>query len=152
MDVTPLIPQGKQVIDAYGDGGFRVSGMRVEGSVIVFPDRLFAWSAAALAEVTAATLDAVKAAGMAGQVDLLLLGTGSRMAQIDRGLRQDLRVAGVVIEVSFDSRITLFLLSSSGSLFLISSFLLLMSVAVVPPGMASGSAGSLPASSSSRSK
>ena len=99
MDVTPLIPQGKQVIDAYGDGGFRVSGTRVEGSVIVFPDRLFVWSAAALAEVTAATLDAVKTAGMAGQVDLLLLGTGSRMAQIDRGLRQDLRVAGVVIEV-----------------------------------------------------
>lgn len=99
MDVTPLIPQGKQVIDAYGDGGFRVSGTRVEGSVIVFPDRLFAWSAAALAEVTTATLDAVKAAGTAGQVDLLLLGTGQRMAQIDRGLRQDLRAAGVVIEV-----------------------------------------------------
>ena len=99
MDVTPLIPQGKQVIDAYGDGGFRVSGTRVEGSVIVFPDRLFAWGAAALAEVTVAMLDAVTAAGRAGQVDLLLLGTGPRMAQIDRGLRQDLRAAGVVIEV-----------------------------------------------------
>jgi uncharacterized protein len=99
MDVTPLIPQGKQVIDAYGDGGFRVSGIRVEGSVIVFPDRLHAWSVAALAEVSAALLDQVRLAGQAGQVDLLLLGTGARMAQIDRGLRQELRAAGVVIEV-----------------------------------------------------
>jgi uncharacterized protein len=99
MDVTPLIPQGKQVIDGYGDGGFRVSGTRVEGSIIVFPDRLIAWQAVALAEVTAALLDTVKAEGTAGQVDLLLLGTGQRMAQIDRGLRQELRGAGVVIEV-----------------------------------------------------
>ncbi len=99
MDVTPLIPQGKQVIDAYGDGGFRVSGIRVEGSVIVFPDRLHRWDVAALAELSAALLDQVRLAGQAGQVDLLLLGTGARMAQIDRGLRLELRAAGVVIEV-----------------------------------------------------
>lgn len=99
MDVTPLIPQGKQVIDAYGDGGFRVSGIRVEGSVIVFPDRLHRWGVAALAELSSALLDQVRLAGQAGQVDLLLLGTGDRMAQIDRGLRQELRAAGVVIEV-----------------------------------------------------
>jgi uncharacterized protein len=40
MDVTPLIPQGKRIIDGYGEGGFRISGQRVEGSVIVFPDRI----------------------------------------------------------------------------------------------------------------
>lgn len=99
MDVTPLIPQGKQIIDGYGDGGFRVSGTRLEGSIIVFPDRVLGWKPAALAEVTAALLDEVRIAGKAGTVDLLLLGTGLRMAQIDRVLRQDLRQAGVVIEV-----------------------------------------------------
>lgn len=99
MDVTPLIPQGKQVIDAYGDGGFRVSGVRVEGSVIVFPDKLFGWKPAALGDVTAGSLSEISAAGKAGSVDLLLLGTGARMAQIDRGLRQELRAAGIVLEV-----------------------------------------------------
>jgi len=99
MDVTPLIPRGKQVIDAYGDGGFRVSGTRVEGSVIVYPDRLSPWAATALADVTAIALADVVAAGRAGRVELLLLGTGVRMAQIDRGLRQELRAAGVVVEV-----------------------------------------------------
>jgi uncharacterized protein len=99
MDVTPLIPQGKQVIDAYGDGGFRVSGTRVEGSVIVYPDQRSAWPPVTLAEVTLASLSEVAAAGKAGRVELLLLGTGVRMAQIDRGLRQELRAAGVVVEV-----------------------------------------------------
>jgi uncharacterized protein len=99
MDVTPLIPKGKQVIDAYGDGGFRVSGTRVEGSVIVYPDRLSPWPPVALAEVTASALEEILAAGRAGQVELLLLGTGARMAQVDRSLRQELRAAGVVVEV-----------------------------------------------------
>ena len=99
MDVTPLIPQGKQVIDGYGDGGFRVSGTRIEGSVIVYPDRLSPWPPSALADVTAIALADVAAAGRAGRVELLLLGTGARMSQIDRGLRQELRAAGVVIEV-----------------------------------------------------
>lgn len=99
MDVTPLIPQGRQVIDGYGDGGFRVSGVRVEGSVIVYPDRLSNWAPAALAEVTTNALEEVTRAGRAGQVELLLLGTGASMAQINRGLRQELRAAGVVIEV-----------------------------------------------------
>ena len=99
MDVTPLIPRGRQIIDAYGDGGFRISGQRVEGSVIVFPDRVAGWAVASANEMTTATLEAVSAAGRAGSVDLLLIGTGTRMAQISKGLRQALRADGVVIEV-----------------------------------------------------
>lgn len=98
MDVTPLIPQGKQVIDAYGEGGFRISGRRIEGSVIVFPDRIAAWTAGAAVEANATNLAAVSAAGRAGSVELLLIGTGARMTQIDRALRQELRVDGVVVE------------------------------------------------------
>jgi uncharacterized protein len=99
MDVTPLIPQGKQIIDGYGDGGFRVSGRRVEGSIIVFPDKVVAWAAAAPAGMDAGNLEPVSAAGRAGTVELLLVGTGARMMQIDRTIRQALRADGVVIEV-----------------------------------------------------
>lgn len=94
MDVTPLIPQGKQIIEAYGEGGFRISGQRVEGSVIVFPDKVIAWAG----DIDAGNLQAVSAAGRAGSVELLLIGTGARMTQIDRALRQALRADGVVIE------------------------------------------------------
>lgn len=98
MDVTPLIPQGKRIIDGYGDSGFRISGQRVEGSVIIFPDQVVPWAAASIGDMTAADLEAVSAAGRAGAVELLLVGTGARMAQIDRTLRQALRADGVVIE------------------------------------------------------
>ncbi|HEY3147221.1 MAG TPA: Mth938-like domain-containing protein [Dongiaceae bacterium] len=99
MDVTPLIPQGRQIIDAYGEGGFRISGQRIEGSVIVFPDKVTPWAVGEIGALSAGSLDAVSAAGRAGSVELLLIGTGARMAQIDRTLRQALRADGVVIEV-----------------------------------------------------
>lgn len=98
MDVTPLIPQGRQIIDGYGEGGFRISGQRIEGSIIVFPDKVVAWPIAAVGEMNAGNLEAVSAAGHAGRVDLLLIGTGQRMTQIDKALRQALRAAGVVVE------------------------------------------------------
>ena len=94
MDVTPLIPQGKQIIEAYGEGGFRISGRRIEGSVIVFPDKVIAWAG----DLNASNLQEVSKAGRAGSVELLLIGTGARMTQIDRTLRQALRADGVVIE------------------------------------------------------
>jgi uncharacterized protein len=99
MDVTPLIPQGKRVIDGYGEGGFRISGQRIEGSVIVFPDKVVTWPTAAIGDMSAGDLEPVSAAGRAGAVELLLVGTGVRMTQIDRTLRQALRADGVVIEV-----------------------------------------------------
>jgi uncharacterized protein len=98
MDVTPLIPHGKQIIDGYGEGGFRVSGQRIEGSVIVFPDKVAAWTVAEAAALSAGSLEAVSAAGRAGAVELLLIGTGARMTRIDSVLRQALRADGVVIE------------------------------------------------------
>jgi uncharacterized protein len=98
MDVTPLIPQGKQIIEAYGDGGFRVSGKRLEGSVIVFPDNTLAWPVSDPAQLTAASLAGVGEAGRSGGVELLLIGTGARMTLIDRTLRQALRADGVVVE------------------------------------------------------
>jgi len=99
MDVTPLIPQGKQIIDGYGEGGFRISGQRIEGSVIVFPDKVAAWNVGEADAVNADSLEAVSAAGRAGTVELLLIGTGARMTRIDGALRQALRADGVVVEV-----------------------------------------------------
>lgn len=99
MDLTPLIPQGKQIIEGYGEGGFRISGQRVEGSVIVFPDKVVVWPTSTIGDMSAGNLEPVSAAGRAGAVELLLVGTGARMTQIDRTLRQTLRADGVVLEV-----------------------------------------------------
>ncbi len=98
MDVTPLIPQGKQIIDGYGGGGFRISGRRIEGSIVVFPDKVSPWNVAEAAALSAGSLEDVSAAGRAGTVELLLVGTGARMTRIDGALRRALRADGVVME------------------------------------------------------
>jgi len=98
MDLTPLVPQGRQIIESYGDGRFRVTGTVHQGSVLVFPDRTVAWEVAEIASLTEESLAGIAAAGDAGIIDLLLIGCGARMAQIASKLRAALRAHGVVIE------------------------------------------------------
>ncbi|MGE5502995.1 MAG: Mth938-like domain-containing protein [Actinomycetota bacterium] len=94
MDITPLIPSGRQLIQAYGDGGFRIAGQRWEGSVLVLPDRTAAWPVASLAELTEASLAAVVEAG----VQVLLLGCGKSIGAVPRELKASLRAAGIVVD------------------------------------------------------
>ena len=96
MDVTPDIPEGKQVVQSYGDGRFTVSGAVHEGSILVFPDRVVPLEVTEFAELTVDTLSAVREA--ADEVEVLLLGCGPRMELVTKALRDPLREAGVVIE------------------------------------------------------
>jgi uncharacterized protein len=98
MDLTPLIPAGRQMVESYGEGRFRISGRVFEGSVIVFPDRAVGWPARDTAGVTLESLSEVAAAGQAGAVDLLLIGCGPHAALIPAELRRPLRESGVVTE------------------------------------------------------
>ena len=95
MDVTPLIPADRQVIDSYGPSGFHVSGTAYEGAILVFPDATEPWPVRTLAEVTAASLAPVTARGT---VEILLLGTGQRMQPVPPPLRRALREAGIVVD------------------------------------------------------
>lgn len=96
MDVTPLIPEGKQVIESYGERRFRISGRVHEGSVIVFPERTVAWEVSDFSELKPESLDQVAAARKS--VDVVLLGCGSKMQLVPRILREKLRTAGIVVE------------------------------------------------------
>ena len=98
MDLTPLVPQGRQIIESYGDGRFRVTGAVHQGSVLVFPDRTVGWPLAAIAEISEISLESIAAAGDRGEIDLLLIGCGPRMTLIPGALRAALRAKGVVIE------------------------------------------------------
>lgn len=98
MDITPLIPAGRQIIESYGDGRFRVSGTVHASPILVFPERTLPWSVASVADISLENLDAVAKAAAAGAVDVLLIGCGARMALIPGELRRALRAAGIVIE------------------------------------------------------
>lgn len=95
MDVTPLVPQGRQVIEAYGDNGFRISGVRYDGSVLVLPDRTLSWPIAASEDITVESL-----APVTDQEDteLLLLGFGKRPIMMSHAFRNTLRSKGVSLE------------------------------------------------------
>ncbi|HEV2673211.1 MAG TPA: Mth938-like domain-containing protein [Aliidongia sp.] len=95
MDVTPVIPAGKQVLERYGTDGFRVSGVLYPSAILLFPDRTLAWAPRAMASVTEETLAPVLGHG---EVEILLLGCGRRMALVPPALRATLKQAGIVVD------------------------------------------------------
>jgi len=97
MDITPYVAPERQLIQGYGDGGFRISGVRHEGSVLVFPDRTLAWPVAAFADLRADDLAPIREAGQA--VEVLLLGCGPKQVLLPSALRAELRAAGIVVDV-----------------------------------------------------
>ena len=96
MDITPPVAADRQLIDGYGDGGFRVSGIRYEGSVLVLPGQTIAWSVEDISNLGINDLAPVRDAAEA--VGVLLLGCGKNGALIDSALRAEVREWGVVIE------------------------------------------------------
>ena len=96
MDVTPLLPEGRQVIESYGGGGFRVSGTAFDGSVLVMPDLSQAWPVAEIAALSLESLEPVLAAESG--IEVLLIGCGEAMAFIDPDLREAAKARGVALE------------------------------------------------------
>ena len=84
-------------IDAYGEGGFRLDGVRHEGSVLIVADEARGWPVAEPAELTPESLAPVFEAGRAG-VEFLLLGMGARNAMPSRPVREALQRAGIGLE------------------------------------------------------
>ena len=95
MDVMPLIAADRQVIDSYGSGSFRVSGVAYEGAIIVFPDVTLRWDAARIEDVTLASLAPVRAHG---GVEILLVGCGRRFVLLAKDLRTRLKETGIVAD------------------------------------------------------
>ena len=97
MDITPAVPAGRQVVESYGDGRFKVSGNFHRGSVLVHPDETLPWSAADMAGVTLDSLaPLLPTAGRL--VEVLLLGCGPSLLPVPKELRQELRARGIVVE------------------------------------------------------
>lgn len=94
-DVTPSIPEGRQVIETYGEGRFRISGEIWQGSVIVMPERTVEWRPTAWAEVD---LDSFGGLLEWQGAEVLLVGCGQRMEMVSGSLRRNLRAAGMVVE------------------------------------------------------
>lgn len=97
MDITPLVPKGKQTITGYGDGRFRIAGEEYRTSVLVFPDRTTEWTIAPGAPITLASLEVMLEEE--GEVDLLLIGSGRKQDILPPIIRNELKKVGIGLEI-----------------------------------------------------
>lgn len=76
-------------VEGYGPGFFRIGATRHEGAVLTGPAGTSSWGGF---DDRAALL------ALAGQVDVLFVGTGADIAHIPRDLRDTLEEAGIGVE------------------------------------------------------
>ncbi len=100
QDISGMPEEGQQLVNSYGDGGFRVSGVRYEGNIIILPDQTLEWPLVAIEDLSLEALQPVLEAEPS--IEILLFGCGKSMAFIDEGLRNQLRAQGIIID-SMDS-------------------------------------------------
>ena len=97
MDITPLVPEGLKLIQAYGDRRFRVSDVAHEGSLLIFPRRTLAWQVTRPEDITYELLMPVVEADET--VEVLLLGAGKAAYLLPNAVREPLRAKGISVEV-----------------------------------------------------
>jgi uncharacterized protein len=85
---APHLPR-PALIEAYGNGGFRFGGMSHRGSLLCFPDGIWAWPVTGMAELNDAALAPVFA--RAAALDVFLIGTGPDLALLPQALRARFR-------------------------------------------------------------
>ncbi len=89
-----MIPTDRQLIQSYGDDGFRVSGVTYQGSLLVFPEKTQAWAVTECHDVSIDSLaDAI------GDPPLILvIGCGATFLPPPKELRSALKNIGTSLE------------------------------------------------------
>jgi uncharacterized protein len=103
--VTGAVPRaafapGSHLIAAHGQGAFAFAGMLHAGSILATPQGVRAIEAASVEDFDAGALAPLIAecAERPGSIELLIVGTGARMAPLGRPLKDALKRAGLRFE------------------------------------------------------
>jgi uncharacterized protein len=83
-------------IDAYGDGGFRFGGMSHRGSLLCFPDGIWAWPVGSIAELSRSALQA--AFDRAESLDFFIVGAGRDPWLLPEQLRRQFREVSLSVD------------------------------------------------------
>jgi uncharacterized protein len=97
VTIKTLPPDGDlQIIHGYGDGGFRISGSRYAGSVVVTLRQTVLWTPPEPNKLSATTITALLSDDLP---PLLLLGVGTAPLNPLYALAEDLKQQGMALEL-----------------------------------------------------
>lgn len=96
LDITPLVPTGRQLIQRYGNGGFRVAGEDFSGSVIVLTETTRPWATQSAESLNLESLTPIFECSPAARI--LLIGCGARFIAPPAKLRSELKERGLILE------------------------------------------------------
>jgi len=92
LDITPKTPPNRQLVHAYGDGGFKITQVDYVGPVLVFLDHTQSWSGELTFEGLAAVIQSEP------KPEILLVGCGASFTLPPEDLRVALKTHGIVLE------------------------------------------------------
>ncbi|MBD24084.1 MAG: hypothetical protein CMG46_03655 [Candidatus Marinimicrobia bacterium] len=96
MKLSRHAPTDRQIVQRYGNGGFRVSGVEFIGAVMILPDTTSSWPFKSLESLN---IDAFKPVlAIAEKLDVFLIGCGERMKPLNRDLHSELLDLGLIVE------------------------------------------------------
>lgn len=97
MDVTPLIPKGKKIINGYGNGGFTITHEKFQGSQIILPNNRISWGITDPDYISVKSLtDIFK---HADEIELLLIGSGNQIAFLEPDISKKCKENGIAVEI-----------------------------------------------------
>ncbi len=89
MQLTEITYSDARPVDGYGPGFFRVAGQVIEGAMLITANAARSWGGIE---------DSATLIALAGEVDVLILGTGAETALTPKPLREALEEAGIGVE------------------------------------------------------
>lgn len=87
---------GRAPIDAYGNGGFRFADMSHRGSILCLPSGIHGWDAVSPADLTETAFAPLLKE--AGEIQVLLVGTGETLIPLPEPLRWTLRSHSIMAD------------------------------------------------------
>lgn len=97
MDLNRIPDGGRPLIQGYGDRGFRISGERIDGAVLVLPEGFEPLGIDSFEDIGAAQVQ--RLTELDETPDILLIGSGAGPLTLPGSVRGALTKAGIAVEV-----------------------------------------------------
>ena len=96
MEITPLVPENRQIVQSYGVARFKVSQIEYECSIIVLPTRTLSWGVKVHNDINFQNLAPVLEEDP--QIDILLIGCGKSMQLLPREFLERCRQNSIAVD------------------------------------------------------